>query len=92
MLTEAPKLETIRRNKGQIQMDPIDAKNDIDDVSILDGISATYRSKLPITTQVQDNRRDIDHSMRLYSKSKVEQDDEVESLEDNRAVEVLSRR
>jgi len=50
LLTEAPKPETMRRNKEQIQMNPMDAKNANDDESILDGISATYRSKLPIAT------------------------------------------
>ena len=92
MLTEAPKLETIRRNKEQIQIQAMDLKAADDDESILDGISATYRSKLPVATQVQVNRWDHDHSMRLYGQSKAVKDDEVESLEDNRAVEVLSRR
>jgi len=70
MLTEAPKLETIRRNKEQIQMNPLEAKFDNDDELIFDGICATYRSKLPIATQVHGTRRENDHSIPQYSQSK----------------------
>lgn len=73
-------------------MSPIDAKIGNDDESVFDGISATYRSKLPIATQVHDARRDVDRSTPLYSQSKGGHGDNSESLEDNRAVEVLSRR